>query len=268
MVYSQKHKQVIFCLARGYTGRNVYKYRKLVLRNLLLKINMKRYKSTWDYLVFHEGNIKKSHQLIIKLFSLNFTIKFILIESDFKLPNFENQISDRDLGYILMCRFYSFHVWKYLREYELAIRVDDDVFILNLNPVLKNRVFDCAQIGEETHIPTNLTFPKYLKTVGLERFYNHQFPYTNFFITKPDFWLQASVQDILLQFISNPESVSSRWGDLPILGITLNYFIGKNENFHREDISYYHFSHRATIHNGSRMPGLYLAPFFRKPNFE
>jgi hypothetical protein len=259
--YKEKNKQVIFCLARGYKNKEIYKYRKLVLRNLLLKINMKRYKSNWDYLIFHEGNIEKSHQIIIKLFSLNFSIEFISVESDFKLPDFVNQIEVKELGYVLMCRFYSYQVWKYLKEYEIAIRADDDIFILNLNPVLKNRVFDCDQISEDTHVPTNLIFPKYLKTIGLELAYDHKFPYTNFFITKTDFWLEPRVQDLISQIISNPNSVSNRWGDLPILGVVLNYLKDKNENFLRNDITYYHFSHRATIKNGSRFPGFHLNLF-------
>jgi len=268
MTYRHKNKQVIFCLARGYTHTEMYKYRKLVLRNLLLRINMKRYKSKWDYLIFHEGNIGKFHQFIIKFFSLNFSIEFISVQSDFKLPDFATQFKFKNLGYILMCRFHSLQVWKYLEEYQIAMRVDDDVFILNLNPILKNRVFDCAQIGEETHMLTNLTFPKYLKTIGMESFYDHNFPYTNFYITRPDFWLQRSVQSLIAQIASNPESVLNRWGDLPILGVVLNRFRDKNENFLRRDISYYHFSHRATIKNGIRLPGFYLNAFLKSKSWD
>lgn len=249
-------ENAIFCLARGYRLSESHKFLKLIVRNLCLGYALGQEKKNFQFLIFHEGNISKFQRLFIKLFSLNFRIRFVCISKDFRLPEKFDNYDFKDVGYILMCRFYYLHVWKYLKDYNIAIRVDDDVFLRKFNPILMGEIANAALICNEYHIPTNNSLPKFLKSLGLDFAYNQKFPYTNFFITNPSFWLGESVLELLNKIGDQEIGIVDRWGDLPILGVILNIYKLNHEHAYRSDICYYHYSHRTTVKNGVKHGGI------------
>ena len=250
---SPKSDSVIFCLTRGYFGLQKYRYLKLILRNYLISKALKSTNKTFDSVIFHEGNISRLDQFLIKLFSLNFQIKFKAISNYFEnyLPSSAPNIAGSSLGYIMMCRFQYGKVWEYLKVYEIVVRVDDDCFISEI-PILKeNQIFVCAGISEENHQVTNESFFNYLETLKLENFYDHKFPYTNLYATRNSFWQQESVKIFLDRILDDPKSLSHRWGDLPVIGVALKAFGDwqYNENI-LLNFNYNHYSHRSLVLNG------------------
>jgi len=182
------------------------------------------------------------------LFSLDLYIAFVDVQVEFKQPNITNTQID---GYTFMCRFNYFGIWKYLDSYDYAIRVDDDCLLRN-EPVLKQyQIFGCVGISDEAHEKTNETLPPFLKKHHLSIFYDHKFPYTNLYITKLDFWRQRDVQEFLGAVAATSNSYTSRWGDLPILGVALKAFGSwEAEQSIIEGIEYMHLSHHAYITEG------------------
>ena len=151
---SPKSDSVIFCLTRGYFGLQKYRYLKLILRNYLISKALKSTNKTFDSVIFHEGNISRLDQFLIKIFSLNFQIKFKAISNYFEnyLPFSTPNIAGSSLGYIMMCRFQYGKVWEYLKDYEIVVRVDDDCFISEI-PILKeNQIFVCFSLFRNTKI--------------------------------------------------------------------------------------------------------------------
>ena len=109
-----------------------------------------------------------------------------------------------------------------------------------------NFVFGTAEISNEGHEYTNNTLPTFLRDVfnsTESAFYNHKFPYTNFYVSKLDFWRKQNIQNNLQLISDNPQQIISRWGDLPIIGSILNF-----ENINIEiikGVEYSHLSHKS-----------------------
>jgi hypothetical protein len=125
----------------------------------------------------------------------------------------------------------------------VLIKKFDKRFFDNLD---NNFIFGTAEISNEGHEYTNNTLPTFLKNVfnsTESSFYNHKFPYTNFYISKLDFWRKQNIQNNLQQISDNPQQIISRWGDLPIIGSILNF-----ENINIEiikGVEYAHLSHKS-----------------------
>lgn len=240
---------VIFCLARGYRNIHFYKYFKLCLRNLAIKRVFGNSLSSFDQIIFHEGNIRKSQQFFIRFLSMNHQLKFICIASDFALPPSQLQ-SVENPGYVAMCRFQYAFVWKWIMKYEKAIRIDDDVIMLRFDFRKEVEVFDHAFISNETHLPTNRSLGEYLESTGHSELYDHKFPYTNFYVTNTSFWLIDEIQDFLQEIASRDEGIRDRWGDATVLGIALKLFKQWEKVKLRKDVVYFHLSHRSIVRNG------------------
>jgi hypothetical protein len=245
-----KNKVVIYALTRGYSGAKKINYRFIIMRNLAIKFNLA--KSNFDLILFHEGNITTLDKILIKFLSLS-KVKFIDISQDFK-PFIENKFTNESrfpLSYSLMCQFQYLHVWKYLKKYDIAVRIDEDCIILNLELNLEEEVLECGYISVESHIETNSTLPLFLAKIKQEMYYDHLFPYTNVFITNIQFWLDEKVQKFLFDIYLHPDSLNSRWGDLPVLGVTLKKFANwDSKKAINKKIFYYHHSHRVYVENG------------------
>jgi hypothetical protein len=246
----EKERKVFFCLARGYSFLKKYKYIKLILRNIFLNKYLRNENS--DSVIFHEGNITIIDQVFIKLLSLNRQIKFINIKSIFILPENFNWTgkSIYGLGYSLMCRFNYFQIWNFLKSYDIAIRVDDDVLLLNLRELESKEIYICSNLYPETHDQTNITFYEYLKETGSSLFYDHKFPPNCFYITRIKFWLGESVFAFLHNVSSANDSLEKRWGDTVVMGVALKKFGGTDSITIDKKISYVHLSHNLVVKNG------------------
>jgi len=245
-------KIAVFTLTRGYSHISKWKYITLIRRNRSIKRVLKSRDIHADLLIFHEGNIGKVDQILIQLISSS-RITFTDVGSDFALG--KNQVwlkeTNKQLGYSLMCRFNYYDVWKYLSGYEVVCRVDEDCLLINLPDFSSQSIFLCGAIHAETHETTNLTLPPVLTEMGLVHHYDHKFPYTNVYITKPSFWMQPEVQEFLQLFGEHAMAIENRWGDLPILGVALKHFGDwiADENI-CDEITYSHLSHQTEVRNG------------------
>lgn len=241
----------IVALVRGY--ENLENYNDLINRNnSIFKAINSKLDSKFPMILFHEGNINLKHQEYINEKSLD-KIRFINIEKEFqydkKILAHAVDLDRFSIGYRLMCRFNFFGIWNYLKDFEYIFRIDEDIIvnkfdISNLDKIQsENKIFSTISKSKESHTPTNETLPILLKNVFNTKntgFYNHKFPYTNFYISKTDFWLESNVKENLKKLVSDQQLIY-RWGDLPIIGSFLNYY--RKEIFILKNSSYFHESH-------------------------
>ena len=256
-------KIVIAALVRGYKDKNQYKNllkrNKNIYKNIILKSE-----NPFDNILFHEGNIPLDHQEYIKEKSPQ-SIKFIDVSETFdfdnsligKIPDLERF----DMGYRLMCRFNFFYIWKYVKNYDYIIRIDEDVIINKFDKNLISNldsdfIFGTAKLSEESHEFTNKSLPEELKIIlnsSDKAFYNHLFPYTNFYISNIKFWTNVEIETILKSLAENELQIINRWGDLPIIGCILNF---KNEEIKLlQGIEYFHLSHRNKLNFAKKIIG-------------
>ena len=231
-------KTAIVTLTRGY--QNPQHYNSLIQRNISAHkyINAKK---THDVIIFHEGNIPPGHQDYIKERSGNLDMQFTDIS-----PVWSG-------GYPGMCRFYSYDMWNYLRDYDYIMRIDEDCVVTrsDIDPFsyIGNNVFLKTASWEESHQPTNSTLPAFIEKITdiqPSRFYLHQFPYTNVCLSSVSFWLSDEINKVLKQIATDNMQITHRWGDLPVLGSLLNIYapdrVGLFTNF-----EYTHASHNNTV---------------------
>ena len=248
-------KICFFALTRGYKDLNMYS--ELILRNKSLQKNvLNKLNIQYEIILFHEGNISSAQQEYI-VDESNIKIKFINVKKEFEVKGIQNHfILDKKFnhGYRSMCKFNYFGVWKYLSEFEYVIRVDEDVILQQFDTkelekiIDRKEVFSTISLTEESHKLTNKTLPFYLKKIlqiDNYDFYNHNFPYTNFYITRTDFWLHESIQIVLKKIAGSSWSYIFRWGDLPIIGCLLNYMNIKVLILKKAE--YFHSSHNVTV---------------------
>jgi len=243
-------RAVVFALTRGYEGLQKFRYVRLLLRNRALR----RFVGTdgVDYLLFHEGNISLRDQRALTCLS-GLSLQFVNIADSFRLEMHQvwTGASDFPMGYSLMCRFNYEHVWKYLAEYEVGYRVDEDVIVMSLprKDLGSDMLVGC--LSDECHEQTNATLPVKLDAMGLAHFYDHRFPYTNCYVTKMSFWRRPDVQQFVHRIGQDPTAIENRWGDLPVLGVALQSLGSWDpEASVDERISYLHGSHRSSVRGG------------------
>lgn len=248
-----QNSKVIYCLTRGYSGFGKYHYLKLIVRNRFIRKALKREEDTYDFVIFHEGNVNSVDQFAIKLFSGTMRITFTEVLDYFEVPEGVNlgNASVESFGYELMCLFQYFKVWGYLAEYSEAVRIDDDCLVSKIPKLTQGQIFACATISSETHEPTNLTLVECLKQIGLEKYYDQTFPYTNLFVTRVDFWKRQDVMEFLEYVSKSPNSLLNRWGDLPIVGVTLKAFADwEASSSMLKKYDYDHLSHNSRVVDG------------------
>jgi hypothetical protein len=248
----QKSK-VVYCLTRGYFGFGKYHYLKLIVRNNFIRKALKKDSDLYDFVIFHEGNVSRLDQFAIKWLSGIKDIQFKEVTNYFEIPEGVSlgKANAQGFGYELMCLFQYLKVWSYLAQYDEAVRIDDDCLISKIPKLKNNEIFACASLSSETHEPTNLTLLGHLKQKGFEKYYDHAFPYTNLFVTKIDFWRTPEVVEFLGYISRSPNSLLNRWGDLPVIGVTLKAFANWDASSAIiPEYEYDHLSHNSKIVNG------------------
>lgn len=253
---------VIYALTRGYRHIWKFKYKNIIRRNRSIK---KVFGNKVPRLIlFHEGNITQLDQKVISYLS-RCEIDFLDISLDFK-PHQNNVwtgISDFPIKYSLMCQFQYFHVWKYLKDYRYALRIDEDCYCINLPRQIDTKILECGLITAEAHRLTNQSLPQVLKHLDAEKFYDQKFPYTNVFITEVDFWLRNDVQAFLYSLFSDRNSLDFRWGDIPIIGLACKKFGNWDaQSSINKKISYRHGSHNNVVRNGQSIELSRLKKYF------
>jgi hypothetical protein len=179
-------------------------------------------------------------------------MQFIDISQLFVVPN--NLLwtgkSEYGLGYSLMCRFNYFQIWELLQDFDTAIRIDDDVLVVNLGDIQTDATYVCSKLYKESHIETNLSFYQYLKERNLESFYDHKFPPNCLYITQIKFWSKPKVNSFLGEISNSPYCLEHRWGDTVVMGVALKKFAEVDSITLDKKISYIHLSHDLFIGGG------------------
>jgi hypothetical protein len=222
-------------------------------------------KKEYDIIIFHEGNIILEHQEYIQKKTPNLPLIFREISFIQSLPKScelcpETKISKKfGLGYKNMCYFWSYRFLDLLKEYEYIIRVDEDCilrsmdfFILDyyreMNIKFSSPFFQENDISEVI-VGMDQLFTNYMierKIVPNRR--TIRCPYTNIMIVNiPYFRENKRVQEILERIIESGCIFNNRWGDLPIWGHILSYFIESKYYFEDKKIHYFHGSHKKLI---------------------
>ena len=107
---------IISLLKKKKNWAHIYERNNLILKNIGL----------CEMLIFDEGKYKKND--FSELLKTYPKVKFINISNDWEKRNFNNFFS-RKQGYKNMCSFFATKVWKYIKNYDYIIRMDDDSFL-------------------------------------------------------------------------------------------------------------------------------------------
>jgi hypothetical protein len=218
----------------------------------------------YPLIIWHQGNIIDEHQRYILARESNASVRFIDVSSVFRLPGDvkENELIESwPVGYRLMCRFHTFHIWQYTQQFDYIMRLDEDCSLSSaaIDPIQwLSRVgldFAAARFGPEPHKLTNRTLAPFVKRCAGNlcpsrrdaNLYNQSFPYTNLYVTRTGFWRQAEVQRFLNAVVRERDFIRMRWGDLPVLGVALNMFARPGKVATIPNLTYRHESHKVTI---------------------
>jgi len=253
----------VVVLTRGY--QDIRKYNTLIRRNISIAKNLGALKDT-DILIFHEGNILPQHQEYISKFTPTLNLIFKCIkEHAFKdekkdIHTFEPTRAF-GLNYRHMCSFWFVDFWKFVEEYDMILRIDEDCVIEFNIPELFYTLFN------KTAVYGMWTRDQDFVTVGLNQFtrlflkenlpeesnnqiiqHNPSGPYTNVI----GFNLKSLRENELLQKYIQKVGIMDciyafRWGDLPLWGEALFYFCNPNSYSKSDKIKYFHGSHNTYV---------------------
>lgn len=243
----------IFGLVRGGDFKFLNNLRQ---RNILLKKNFIS-KFPYDIIIFHEGDFDKNTQSSLEE-EIDNKIIFIDVSKE-AFNNFGKNINDSLIGYKHMCRFNSIVVYDFLSDYDYALRLDDDSYIMS---EITNDIFlemekdNVTYVGPKKHtdsheLTTNTLIPfvlNYLKNknitpkcgfenINMENFYN------NIYATKLDFWKREDVKDFLNEIELSNGIYDYRWGDSTIQALAIKIFEGYTSVRTFGSFKYKHGSH-------------------------
>jgi len=235
-------------LIKGHNS--LVKYNRLIRRNALLR----KYFNTpeYDFIIFHEGDIQQDVKDMVKCEIGNAEFLNIGKKSFWKKDN-----NIENVGYKNMCSFYTYYLWQYVKGYKYAIRLDDDSYVYSegLGNILKdmekkhlNHVY--VRKKEDTHKETKETLPEfssnYAHKNGIEvseRCFNVTNFYSNFYVTRVQFWLRSDVQDYLRHVVKSDGIYEHRWGDSTIHAMALKMFSDSDKIQKSGKLRYKHGSH-------------------------
>lgn len=264
-----------YALVRGYI--KIKDYKSLIKRNRLIRNNIEIKKHKIDHILFHEGNIKRSHQAYIKK-KFNLKIKFINLKkilfnfkSKDKILHLKSKTSDDTLGYKYMCMFHTYLSFQYLKKYDFCMRIDEDIFI---HSKINDEFYDYIYKKKlkyifyrkkfEYHDVTNRTLYNYVNRYYKKRKYivdlynkENALPNfsTSFTIFNPAIFLKKKIHGFLKKIYYSNNIIKYRWGDHTLQGLALILFTNSNSWGHLKDIKLLH---------GSQ----YYVPTKRSQNFE
>ncbi|KAL1499219.1 hypothetical protein AB1Y20_013726 [Prymnesium parvum] len=210
---SESIRNVLFSLTRGIEAIPLLQQRSRCLSFSLDRTLL------FDEVIFHAGNLQPVQLAGVerarppRLVDVRDYEGFIMPELDHASIERVRRMSPEDIGYRHMCRFMSMSWFKALALYEYAMRVDDDVCVRNFgsNPFLfmqqRELVYGYAVVQtDESHAETLATLPLWLSSHLANANLTTQYEvhklvspiyFTNFFISRVDWWLQAEVSDHL-----------------------------------------------------------------------
>jgi hypothetical protein len=242
-------KKAVVTLTRGYS--NLDSYNMIVERNNCVENNLDK---LCDSIIFHEGNILKYQKEYIQNCT-NIPIKFIEIPKFLPKENivFTPKSGGHGWGYRHMCSFWFVDFWKYVQEYDMILRIDEDcLFNSNIDYVFQT-LEDKVCVYGKWH-PDNEEVTEGLNDFSLEFFGTERGkkepsgPYTNV--------LGLNLKKMrenkkLFEYINKVDELNKifihRWGDLPLWGEVLYYLYSSEDYCKMDNIKYYHISHNEKV---------------------
>jgi hypothetical protein len=246
-----RDRVAIYALTRGYPWRYFYRYGFLIVRNHFLRLSLLKYAfdKSFDWLIFHEGNISRAQRALICILSLKF-IRFVDVSIEFKPTVTESLESEFPIGYHLMCRFQYWGVWKHLVGYTWALRVDEDCISVRVPFFDRAVALATGCTSRETHAPTLRSMSSIAETLDPDvPLTEMNFPYTNMMVVNPDVFLGPQSLELLKSFYLHPRSFQDGWGDLPILGLVAKAVSEPGVVVDSRTI-YFHASHFSWVKGG------------------
>ena len=231
----------------------------------------------YDDVVFHEGNLpsdmadlvvrtaRREHNHSVRLADARAYGAFALPRAAARAKGprgLLRVLTGYSIGYRHMCRFFAMQWVHALREYEFAMRVDDDVVLRGIGDVLGamraapgsgGGVYGFALWTEEKHAETVTTMTPWLWQYAASRglfggnattqcsLTAGRMYFSNFFLTRVRWWARAAVQEMLRAVDLTGSIYRHRWGDAPIQTAALNMFAPPSRVLQLR-VNYSHFS--------------------------
>tara|TARA_Y100000992_G_scaffold67978_1_gene42269 strand:+ start:211 stop:1011 length:801 start_codon:yes stop_codon:yes gene_type:complete len=243
-------KSVIMGLIRGH--KDLKKYDDNVIKRNTLIHNNFNVRYNYPLVIFHEGNIDEGQQkYIIEKSEGGKNIKFVNISADWTM-DMTGGMKDpwkNCAGFNKMCRFYSFPVYKYLQEYDYAMRLDDDSFIETeikydiFEDMHKNNLdYGYVRRKKDIHKPTIKTFVPFCKKYFNKELYPVQNFYNNFHVSRINFWNNPEIKVFFDAVEETGNIKNQRWGDSNIQAVCVKNWSSKEKIKAYTDFVYMHGS--------------------------
>lgn len=268
-------KIAIVALTRGYDDVN--SYQSLITRNNYIQEHLvSKSKFEFDIILFHEGNITAEHQSYIQeKTSLPLIFKNVRECGNKQAFDDKRDVVNMDLcpptelslrfavGYKHMCHFWSIGLFDYLADYKYVIRMDEDVFLMKMDPQLLESIIDqnikfvmpwlCPVLDDPNVIVgLDVLLDRFCKenhitmSVDYSQIYA---PNTNFVIFDLEYFKNSAIVQKFLTAVDQSHGIySNRWGDAPIWGIVL-FALQEEAFFLCDEIEYYHGSHNHHVNS-------------------
>lgn len=232
-----------------------------------------------DIIIFYDSKFPFDIQSQNQIKKNRNEIKFIQIPDNLWKPpdnininNKNNWVGNYPVGYRNMCRWYGILIFKYIKDlgYDWILRLDDDAYIhSNINYDIfefmhdNNKIYGYRCLSKES-INWRKFFieeiAKYILQKKLQNKYeillkyfilnqdkweSNKFnligPYTNFFITNVNNWINDNNIVEFLEYIDNMGGIYKyRWGDLIIHTAVINIFFHYRTLHQFNDFDYEH----------------------------
>jgi hypothetical protein len=271
-------KVTISVLTRGYDSLdgydNLIHRNKCIREHILSKTNLEI-----DCIIFHEGNITDSHQKYISDES-QVPLIFKNVKECGDKTAFDNSrdvinselcpptelSSQFPLGYKHMCYFWSINLFDYLLDYEYVIRIDEDVFIQEIDIRILESIIDQKIKFAAPYICPFLDHPDVM--IGLEKLTkefvetnnlkingnisNVYAPNTNVMILNLDYYRNHTIiQNYLVEIKESHGIYSNRWGDATVWGI-ITQKLQEDPFYLCDDVVYFHDSHKHLVNKKAK----------------
>lgn len=259
-----ENNSAIVTLTRGYN--NLQSYNKLILRNKSIEKNL--YNKNIVLIIFHEGNILEEHQKYINSNTNSLSFEYIDVAKDGlafhkekeKIEKYNHhEVYGFPAGYFHMCHFWSIDFFYFVKNFDYIIRIDEDCTIdfnvdemfnkLQHTTVLYGNTF--KDVASVTQGLNQFTIDFLKKNIKDKNFRPRPSvgPYTNIILFNLK---RIRENDLIFEFLEEIKNSNNiyryRWGDLPIWGEILHYFVDIDViNNSNKTIKYYHSSHSKQI---------------------
>jgi len=239
-------KRAIAILTRGY--EELERYKALLNRNKTIEENVNE---SYDYLVFHEGNITKDQQKYIQS-NTNLPLEFIDIPRFLSRDHAVFQpTAPWGWNYRHMCNFWFSGFLDYVKDYDQLLRIDEDCTIYsNLDQVfdsLNNKVCSYARWVDDD----------WFNVFGLDdfckKFSNKPRkeiggPYTNLVAWDLNKVRENTIVNDFIQAVNESNGIYVyRWGDHMLWGEALHYGFEESDHVLLKTVKYYHASCLAKV---------------------